>query len=585
MYLHTDTTAHHLIQAFSWMLIHSLWQGLLLAIVSGIILVATKTSGARLRYNLVAVQFLIFIMACCGTFVWEWYKPAVDGAVPLAGAIGGGASQLFNLDALSVRQFAQTCINYFTANAPMVVLLWSVLFIFRSVKMMGGLVYIHRAKNKYTYAPPAGWQDRVTALCQKLQLSKTVRLLESGFVRVPMVIGHLKPVILIPAGLIAGLPAEQIEAVLLHELAHIRRHDYIVNFLQTIAETVFFFNPGLLWMSSMLRDERENCCDDMALALTQNKRGFVQALISFKEHSLYGANYAVAFPGKKDHLLNRVSRIMGNKNKTLGPSEKVFFMMGIIILSVVVATAALAQIRTSQQLSVKDKLNSIRYTGALPVAHPAKAKSVSMTDNRRGKPGRQQAATAEAQEVIAENMEHAPAGPVQPVALLNEQKEKMDARMVRGQKYDAEQTQNELDRMQAIRDRDQAKRAAEQAERDQEQAARDQIQAKQDQEQAKRDQEQAARDQEQAKRDQQQALNNQTEHARNNELQEKRNRDMEQRNREQAEANKTQAKRNTAQLIKNEMQVTRNLQQDQRNKEQAKRNTEQAERNSVSIQE
>ena len=110
----------------------------------------------------------------------------------------------------------------------------------------------------------------------------------------PVVIGHLKPVILIPLGCLAGLPADQVEAILLHELAHIRRSDYFVNFLQNITESIFFFNPGLLWISSLIKEERENCCDDIALEQTKNKRGLVQALISFKEQELYGSGSALA---------------------------------------------------------------------------------------------------------------------------------------------------------------------------------------------------------------------------------------------------------------------------------------------------
>src|ERR1700761_4417284 len=142
--LTTHAIASRLIQAFSWMLIHSLWQGLVLAIVTAVVLIATKKSGARLRYNLVAVQFLLFIAACCCTFVWEWYHVHIKAIAPLAGTIGNEASQWFSFDAESIRRFAKICISYFTANAPMVVLLWSVLFVFRSVRMMGSLVYIHR---------------------------------------------------------------------------------------------------------------------------------------------------------------------------------------------------------------------------------------------------------------------------------------------------------------------------------------------------------------------------------------------------------------------------------------------------------
>ena len=523
--------------------------------------------------------FYPFIVACCCTFVWEWYRVPVKAIAPLAGTIGSEASQIFHLDAESIRRFAQTCIGYFTANAPMVVLLWSVLFVFRSVRMMGSLVYIHRAKNRYTYAPPANWQQRVEVLCEKLQINKAVRLLESGYVKVPMVIGHLKPVILMPVGLLAGLPAEQVEAVLLHELAHIRRHDYVVNFLQTLAETVFFFNPGLLWISSLLRDERENCCDDIALEQTKNKREFVQALISFKEHSLSAEKYAVAFPGKKkNHLLHRVSRIMSNKNQTLGPSEKVFFMMGVVVLSLMVATAAIAQIRTEGYKAAKDKINSILFTGAPAVAvKPAHQPIKAHLYKPVAKP-----ANAESPVEYASTAYRSAAAEYK----LKEQKEQAE----KAEAAELEQRQREQE--QTMRDRDQAKRDQEQAERDQhdgkiqqDQALKDQDQAKRDQEQAIRDQQQARLDQEQAKRDQEQAERDK-QMAKKSEEQVRVNNDVQNKvNSEQARHNDEQARKNVVQAVKNEIQNARNREQERINTEQAKRNEEQVKKNQINVQE
>ena len=544
----TTTVADRLIQAFSWMLIHSLWQGLLLAVLTAMVLLVTKKSSAALRYNLVFSQFLLFVAGCTLTFFWEWNKTQSQTIIPLAGAIGGNATHFFNLNAEGIRQFANTCIGYFSANAPAVVLLWLVLFVFRSVKMMGSLVYIHRAKNKYTSAPPAYWTDRVNTLCLTLQLKRTVTLLESTFVKMPMVIGHLKPVILIPVGLLAGLPAEQVEAVLLHELAHIRRHDYFVNFLQTIAETVFFFNPGLLWISSLLRDERENCCDDIALAQTKNRREFVQALISFKEHSIFGANYAVAFPGKKNHLLQRVSRILNNKNKTLAPAEKVFFMAGIIILSAVVATAAIAQIKTDNLGSRRIPLPKyvrvpLPPTNRIPPTMPFKEKQVAWLTppiaptmptklkitklpghaTRFALPAKplppySPVGTAPAIK-ITEPVK--PVAPVPPVPLTDKQKEELDKReakqreMVEKVQEERDIAQAKRDQEQAVRDQHQAKLQQEQAMRDQEQAARDQEQAARDQAQARIDQVQALRDQKQAKKDQEEAQRQQKQEHKN----------------------------------------------------------------------
>src|ERR1700710_2837933 len=91
-------TADRLVQAFSWMLLHSLWQGLLMAVVTGVVLLLTKRSSAAVRYNLVFIQFLLFVFACAATFIWEWDKDQQQTLVPLAGAIGNNASHLFNLN-------------------------------------------------------------------------------------------------------------------------------------------------------------------------------------------------------------------------------------------------------------------------------------------------------------------------------------------------------------------------------------------------------------------------------------------------------------------------------------------------------
>ncbi|MEO3408116.1 M56 family metallopeptidase [Mucilaginibacter sp. CAU 1740] len=523
--LNTNTITQNLVQAFSWMLIHSLWQGLLLAVISALVMLLTKKASAALRYNLVLVQFLIFVAACMFTFVWELNKPPQQSMVQLGDAIGGKASALLSLNADGVRAFTYTCVGYFTANAPLVVLLWFVFFLFRWVRMMRGLVFIRVARYRQVSEPPQHWKNRVELLCQKLQLNKTVKLLESGYVKVPMVIGHLKPLILIPAGLLAGLPPEQVEAVLLHELAHIRRYDYVVNFLQTVAETVFFFNPGLLWISALLRDERENCCDDIALAQTKNKREFIQALISFKEHSLYGADYAVAFPGKKNQLLQRVSRILGQRNKTITTGEKVFLISGVMILSAIIATAAIAQIRKinkpvagstpahkQEEVIVKsvntpsvaiarqfDKPKRIRQKAHVQL-HQAGAFSQSQ-DLAEVKP-------VSAQEQLEQDAMEAKQRAERESAQIVSEKTKVNPELEQAKR---DQEQARRDQEHAKVDQEQARRDQDQAKRDQEQAMRDQAQAKLDQQQAMRDQEQARRDQEQAKREQAQVSKPKTE--------------------------------------------------------------------------
>jgi bla regulator protein BlaR1 len=486
-----NTAMDKAVSAFSWMLIHSLWQGLLLAIIAGTVLMLTKRSGAAIRYNLVLVLFLAFAAACTLTFLWEWNNASNQTIVPpLSGAIGANMSQLFFSNAHTIKQLLKAFTGYFSANAPLVVLFWFVVFVFKSVRMMSAVVYNQRIRTRQIYEPPVFWSGAVTRFCEKLKIDKAVTLLESGYIKMPVVIGHLKPVILMPLGLMAGLPPAQVEAILLHELAHIRRNDYFINFLQNIAEAVFFFNPGLLWISALLRDERENCCDDIALAQTKDKRGFVQALISFKEHEMYGSAYSTAFPGKKNHLLRRVTRILHNKNKAMGMGEKLFFTASILILSLVVTSAAIARIeehvnKTGFKISRPMHTNkntqpgkALKLIEAVKNKHPA---ARQITKNRIESIYRQQETVANRNAAMVAT----------PAVVLAAYK-----KSVLSEKEGAER-----DQLQAKRDQEQAVKDQLQATRDQEQAAKDQVQAKLDQEQAEKDQVQAKRDQEQAMKD------------------------------------------------------------------------------------
>ncbi|RZM01166.1 MAG: M56 family metallopeptidase, partial [Pedobacter sp.] len=161
------------------------------------------------------------------------------------------------------------------------------------------------------------WEEQLKALAIQFEISTPVQLLQSGITKVPLIVGHLRPVILIPLGMLNGLSGKEIEAILCHELAHIKRQDYLVNLLQSFAEILFFFNPAVLWISKLIREERENCCDDLALSITSNKKEYVHALISCEEFDVASVNYAMAFGKKRNQLMDRVSRIIFNKSTSL----------------------------------------------------------------------------------------------------------------------------------------------------------------------------------------------------------------------------------------------------------------------------
>ena len=146
-------------------------------------------------------------------------------------------------------------------------------------------------------------------LSRRLHIARHVRLLESTIVDVPTVIGWIKPVILMPASALAGLTPHQLEAILAHELAHIRRHDYLVNLLQTVVETLLFYHPAVWWLSRRIRAERENCCDDLAVSLCGDPYTYAQALADLEELRAPGRHLAMAANGGS--LAERVRRLLG----------------------------------------------------------------------------------------------------------------------------------------------------------------------------------------------------------------------------------------------------------------------------------
>jgi bla regulator protein blaR1 len=332
-------------QAICWTLIHSLWQGLLLAIIAGVVIMITKKSTAALRYNILAGLFFTFILISCFTFFNElnfFEKNNIDENLtlintqqPINNAIQSPANIVIE------KNYGDIFTNYFNEHASLVVAIWFIVLSAQIIKMLANVGYIQRIKNYKTHAPSAFWKNKTRQLAKNLQIKKHIALLESEIVKVPVLVGFLKPVILFPFSLMSQLSPEQIEAVLLHELAHVKRKDYFVNLLQSFAEIIFFFNPGVLWISSLIRDERENCCDDIAIHHTKNKKEFIHALVVFQEYNMARSKYAIAFPGQKNHLLNRVKRILTSNNKTLNNMEKITLASGIIIISL--ATFAFAQ--------------------------------------------------------------------------------------------------------------------------------------------------------------------------------------------------------------------------------------------------
>ena len=327
----SDYISPVIIQAICRTLLHSLWQGLLAAALAGFIILSTKRSKAAIRYNLLSLVFISFIICSALTFL---NQPGVlrsrntTNIVHFSPSVNTLSNVTGNhwLPAIEKAKFYQPVIYYADRYAGLITGLWMLFFLVHILRMLAGLHYVHRICNHQVVEPTGEWKRRLNEMAKYLGINKAVSLMESGLVKVPVVVGTLKPVILIPIGMISNLSAEQVETILLHELAHVRRKDFAINLLQRVAEAFFFFNPFVAWISARIREEREACCDDIVIKHTADKRSYLEALVSFRQPVEKGYGHAMAL-GRNNNLLYRVKRMITQENKKLNAMEKLTLIL------------------------------------------------------------------------------------------------------------------------------------------------------------------------------------------------------------------------------------------------------------------
>lgn len=376
-------TAHEWVRALCFTLMHSLWQGLVAAILAGGILLCTRRSKPAFRYNMLALVMLLFVAGAVLTFsliMRESGTGPSDAALARAVVFSKewGMHSAFQNAGNAAIAAAETnwmirTMTFFSKHAQVIVAGWFLVFVLKSLLAASGLLYLRKVAQQVS-VPEMKWIVRFYELAERMRIGQEVELRESVQVAVPVVIGFLKPVVLVPLGMLANLPAAQVEAFLLHELAHIRRRDYLINLVQVFCENVFFFNPAVWWISKLIREEREHCCDDLAISVMQNKTSFIHALVSFQEYNQSRPVFEMAFSKKRNHLLDRIKRIVNNNNKSLDAMEKLFVTFSLAAAIALSAATAPEKPATSRKVPAKGQvrpeptLATPAKLGAIPVA-------------------------------------------------------------------------------------------------------------------------------------------------------------------------------------------------------------------------
>jgi HEAT repeat protein/beta-lactamase regulating signal transducer with metallopeptidase domain len=306
--------------ALGWALVHFLWQGAALAILLGVALTLIRPTAARTRYAVALFTLAAMLVLPIATTV-QLYDPAVRSSskttvVAQPSAAENAPSPSPRISGASVTSLPAVASvtplrSRLEPMLPWFVAIWMVGVLILSVRLAYGWLGARRLRTHGTRAVPEGLQQVLARLAARLRVNRPVRLLESLLIEVPAVVGWLRPVVLVPASALTGLTPQQLEVLLAHELAHVRRYDYLVNIVQCVIETLLFYHPAVWWVSRRIREEREHCCDDLAVAVCGDPHFYAAALVGMERiRSTTAPRLALAATGSGGSLLTRVRRLI-----------------------------------------------------------------------------------------------------------------------------------------------------------------------------------------------------------------------------------------------------------------------------------
>ena len=355
-------------QNVGWTLLHSLWQITLIAALYAVAAVGLRNRSASLRYLIGCVAMAAMLVVPATTFcslprsaepveieivVGPAYRSSGSIESPSSidtqeQAATSGAITQFTLDpkfsaeasdAFVVQQpsFVERLTHFVQPWLPIVTVIWLFGALLLSLRPVLGCLRVQTLRSSGLSPLTESHSQLAQRLVDRLGIGHVVQFAQSALVEVPTVIGYLRPMVLLPASSVTGLTTTELELILAHELAHIRRHDYAFNLIQTVIEALLFYHPAMWWVSSHVRHERENCCDDVAVAISGDRVTYIRALAQLEENRV--APPALSASGGS--LLMRVRRLLGQPQSEFGYRKSSIWLTALILgVSVTVATFA-----------------------------------------------------------------------------------------------------------------------------------------------------------------------------------------------------------------------------------------------------
>jgi beta-lactamase regulating signal transducer with metallopeptidase domain len=350
--------------AIAWTLLHFLWQGAAIAALAAGLRVACRTPAARYLVGMGALAAMVLSFAI--TFSVVSYGAAGEDAIAATPAttVAGPVAEYPAVAATAPAAAADTHHDEMLWIARG----WVMGVGIFALRLAFGLLMLERLRRRSLAPLPAPLVARFDAIRRELGIQRLVTFCECSLVAVPAVIGFVRPVVLLPVRALTGLSPAQLEAVIAHELGHVRRFDVIANLFQVVTETLFFFHPAVWWLNRRVRADREDCCDDIAVSVAGNKLGLARALIDMEA---WRALPTLALAATGSPVASRVARLLGVNHSPRDNSAAGMVTTTLVLAMALVAGAA--SIALAQPAEASDSAADAAEIAALAAAEPVPA--------------------------------------------------------------------------------------------------------------------------------------------------------------------------------------------------------------------
>jgi beta-lactamase regulating signal transducer with metallopeptidase domain len=380
----TNWLSPNTMHSLGWTLLHFLWQGTAIAALAGILMALCRRASTR--YMLAVFALSLMMVAPVATFLLLTRTPADGPASSLSVAATSGAAT-----AKAARiQSGLSRLSQAPDALPWLVEAWLVGVACFSLRSAGGFLLVERERRKQSKAPSASVLEMCRALQRRLGLERAIRYCECKWLHAPAVIGWFRPIMLLPVTSLTGLSEQQLQSIIVHELAHIQRFDAFVNVFQICVETLLFYHPAIWWLNKRIRVEREHCCDDVAITLCGNPVEYARALTLMEE---WRSAPVLSMAANRGPLAERIFRVLGlrpagYKTRGIGLTGGVFCLTAALVAGnallalaypkpIVRASESLASVgrmHFAQAAPASPPLPSSPATAATPATKPAAAR-------------------------------------------------------------------------------------------------------------------------------------------------------------------------------------------------------------------